>query len=244
MKFVLILGAKSDIAIETSKIYARKGWGLILAGKNINKELSLFKNNLISDYNCEVELLELDILDYNSHEKKVRSLRVKPSGIISFIGYLGNQKKSETDFIEAKKIIDSNFTGLVNILNIYANYFSTLKQGFIIVLTSVAGDRGRKSNYLYGSAKSALNTYLSGLRNRLNNKNILVSTIKPGFVKTKMTKDLKMPGLLTVSPSFVAKKIFLAQHKQIEIMYVPFIWFFIMSFIKLIPERFFKKLDI
>ena len=244
MKSVLILGAKSDIAIETSKIYARNGWDLILAGRNINEQLLTFKDHLISEFDCNIELCELDILDYKSHEKIIKSLKNKPTGIISYIGYLGDQKSAETDYTETKKIIDSNFTGLISIINIFANYFSIKKKGFIIVITSVAGDRGRKSNYIYASAKSALNTYLSGLRNRLCSKNILLSTIKPGYVKTKMTKELELPAILSVTPKYVAKKVFKAQQKNIEEMYIPGIWLFIMFVIKLIPEKIFKNLNI
>ena len=148
------------------------------------------------------------------------------------------------DFNETKTVIDSNFTGIVSILNIFANYFEEKEDGFIVAVSSVAGDRGRKSNYTYGSAKAALTTYLSGLRNRLASKNVHVMTVKPGFVDTKMTKNLDLPGLITVSPNYVGKKIFKMQQKRVDRFYVPGYWYFIMAFIKIIPERIFKKIDI
>ena len=148
------------------------------------------------------------------------------------------------DFNETKTVIDSNFTGIVSILNIFANYFEEKEGGFIVAVSSVAGDRGRRSNYIYGSAKAALTTYLSGLRNRLCSKNVNVMTVTPGFVATKMTKNLDLPDLITVSPSYVGKKIFKMQQKKSDQIYIPGYWYFIMLFIKLIPERVFKKLNI
>jgi len=244
MKSVLILGAKSDMAKATAKIYAQNGWNLLLAGRNVITELSSFSSQLKDDYGSEINLYDLDILDFQSHMVFFKSFKQKPSGIICFIGLLGDQKKSESDFNETKTVIDSNFTGIVSILNIFANYFEEKEDGFIVGVSSVAGDRGRKSNYTYGSAKAALTTYLSGLRNRLPSKNVHVMTVKPGFVDTKMTKNLDLPGLITVSPNYVGKRIFKMQQKRVDRFYVPGYWFFIMFIIKLIPERIFKKIDI
>ena len=244
MKSVLILGAKSDMAKATAKIYAQNGWNLLLAGRNVITELSSFSSQLKDDYGSEINLYDLDILDFQSHMVFFKSFKQKPSGIICFIGLLGDQKKSESDFNETKTVIDSNFTGIVSILNIFANYFEEKEDGFIVGVSSVAGDRGRKSNYTYGSAKAALTTYLSGLRNRLPSKNVHVMTVKPGFVDTKMTKNLDLPGLITVSPNYVGKKIFKMQQRRADQIYIPGYWYFIMVFIKLIPERVFKKLNI
>ena len=244
MKPVLILGAKSDMAKATAEFYAKNGWNLSLAGRNVIAELSTFSGRLKDDYGCEINLYELDILDFQSHTDFFKSFQQKPDGIICFIGLLGDQQKSEMDFNETKTVIDSNFTGIVSLLNIFANYFEEKEDGFIVAVSSVAGDRGRKSNYTYGSAKAALTTYLSGLRNRLSPKNVHVMTVKPGFVATKMTRNLDLPELLTVSPDYVAKKIFKMQQRKVDLIYVPGYWYFIMTFIKLIPERVFKKLNI
>ena len=244
MKPVLILGAKSDMAKATAEFYAKNGWDLNLAGRNIITELSTFRDRLKDDYGCEINLYDLDILDFKSHKNFFKSFQQKPDGVICFIGLLGDQQKSEMDFNETKTVIDSNFTGIVSLLNIFANYFEEKEDGFIVAVSSVAGDRGRKSNYTYGSAKAALTTYLSGLRNRLSPKNVHVMTVKPGFVATKMTKNLDLPELLTVSPDYVAKKIFKMQQSKVDLIYVPGYWYFIMTFIKLIPERVFKKINI
>ena len=244
MKPVLILGAKSDMAKATAEYYAKNGWNLSLAGRNVIAELSTFSGRLKDDYGCEINLYELDILDFQSHTDFFKSFQQKPDGVICFIGFLGDQQKSEMDFNETETVIDSNFTGIVSLLNIFANYFEEKEDGFIVAVSSVAGDRGRKSNYTYGSAKAALTTYLSGLRNRLSPKNVHVMTVKPGFVTTKMTKNLDLPELLTVSPDYVAKKIFKMQQRRADQIYIPGYWYFIMTFIKLIPERVFKKLNI
>ena len=244
MKQVLILGAKSDMAKATAEFYAKNGWDLNLAGRNVITELSSFSDRLKDDYGSEINLYDLDILDFQSHTKFFKSFQQKPDGIICFIGLLGDQQKSEMDFNETKTVIDSNFTGIVSVLNIFANYFEEKEDGFIVAVSSVAGDRGRKNNYTYGSAKAALTTYLSGLRNRLASKDVHVMTVIPGFVQTKMTKNLDLPNLITVSPNYVGKKIFKMQQRRADQIYIPGYWYFIMTFIKLIPERVFKKLNI
>lgn len=244
MKSLLVLGAKSEIAISTAKLYAKNGWDLILVGREVSKILSLFKIELEEEFHCKVKLCDLDILEFQSHIILFKSLLQKPDGVICFIGLLGNQKKGEIDFYHTSKVIDSNFTGIVSMLNIFANYFEKKGEGFIACVSSVAGDRGRKNNYTYGSAKAALTTYLSGLRNRLSSKNVHVMTVKPGYVKTKMTKDLNIPNILKVSPNYVAKKIYKMQQRKREIIYIPRFWSLIMILVKLVPERIFKKLNI
>ena len=244
MKSVLILGAKSGMAISTAKLYAKNGWDLILVGREVTKILSLFKNELEKEFNCTVQLCDLDILDFQAHINFFRSLLQKPDGVICFIGLLGNQKKGEIDFHQTNKVIDSNFTGIVSMLNIFANYFEKKGEGFIACVSSVAGDRGRKSNYTYGSAKAGLTTYLSGLRNRLSSKNVHIMTVKPGYVETKMIKELNIPKFLTVTPNYVSKKIYKMQQRRIDIIYIPGFWSLIMILVKLIPERIFKKLNI
>ncbi len=230
--------------MATAEEYAQNGYNLILAGRSVESSLNEFYNRLIKKYNCYISFLEFDILDYDSHKRIYESLDPKPNGVICFVGLLGNQLKSQIDFIHAKQVIDSNFTGVVSILNIFANYFELNQEGFIICVTSVAGIRGRKSNYTYGAAKSALITYLSGLRNRLHKKNISVITIIPGYVKTRMIKNIKTAKVLTVSPKFIAKRIKESHRKAKDIVYAPKYWKYIMWVIKTIPERIFKKLSL
>ena len=114
MKTILILGAKSDMAMATAEVYAQKGWNLCLAGRNVEDELSMFKNSLINKYHCDITLNNLDILEYESHQQYFSSFTQKPDGLISFVGLLGHQKKSEFDFVVSKNIIDSNCSGIPN----------------------------------------------------------------------------------------------------------------------------------
>jgi len=167
-KTTLILGAKSDIGKALFQKFAKEGFNLILAARKPHLEdLKKEVTDLKIRYNIETTIAEFDLLDFNSHNNFYNSLEIKPDVVIAVAGYLGDQEKAEINFTEAKKIIDTNYTGYVSILNIISNDFEKRENGFIIGISSVAGDRGRKSNYYYGSSKAAFTTYLSGLRNKL-----------------------------------------------------------------------------
>ena len=243
MSYVLIVGAKSDIAKATAREYAKHGYDLYLAARNAS-ELEEFANDVTVRTQRAVKLIELDILDYKSHQKFYDNLEEKPLGVISAIGYLGGQEKAQTDFNEAKQIMDTNYTGVVSLFNIIANDFEHRRSGFMVGISSVAGDRGRKSNYIYGSAKAALTAYLSGLRNRLYDAQVHVLTVKPGFVTTKMTKDMDLPEKLTAQPEEVAEDIYNAQQKGKNVLYTKWIWLWVMLIIRNIPEFQFKKMSI
>lgn len=242
-KYLLVLGASSDIAKAIACEYAKEGYNLYLAGRNI-EEIKKDGTDISIQFNIEAKACYFDVLDYNSHQKFYDSLSIKPEGVVCAAGYLGNQEKSQTDFNEARKIIDTNFTGCVSILNVVANDFASRKQGFIIGISSVAGDRGRGSNYTYGSSKAALTAYLSGLRCRLAKLNVHVLTVKPGFVATKMTEGLKLPKRLTAKPEEVAKDIIRAQKSKKDVIYTKWFWEIIMFIIKAIPEKIYKKLKL
>ncbi len=243
MDYVLIIGAKSDIAKAIAKEYAKNGYNLYLAARDV-KELENFASDINIKTQKKVKLIELDILDYEGHQSFYNQLECKPLGIISAAGYLGSQENSQSSFLETKKVIDTNYTGIVSLFNIVANNFEERGSGFIVGISSVAGDRGRKSNYIYGSAKSALSTYLSGLRNRMHNSNVHVLTVKPGFVDTKMTKGMDLPKRLTTKPDDVAKAIYKSQQGRKNVLYVKPIWRLIMLVVSNIPEFIFKKTDI
>ena len=243
MSYILIIGAKSDIAKATAREYAKHGYDLYLAARNSDK-LEEFANDVIVRTQQIVKIVELDILDYKSHQVFYDQLEEKPLGVISAVGYLGDQDKAQIDFDEAQQIIDTNYTGIVSLFNIIANDFEKRRSGFIVGISSVAGDRGRKSNYIYGSAKAALTTYLSGLRNRLYDTQVQVLTVKPGFVATKMTEEMDLPEKLTAQPEEVAEDIYKAQQKGKNVLYTKWMWKWVMLIIKLIPEFLFKKMSI
>ncbi|BAO45319.1 SDR family oxidoreductase [Thiolapillus brandeum] len=243
MSRVLIIGAKSDIAQAVAREYAKHGYGLYLAARKSN-ELEGFARDIAVRTQQPVKTMEIDILDYGSHQSFYDQLKEKPIGVVCAVGYLGTQSIAQDDFKESKLIVDTNFTGIVSLLNIVANDFEKRSTGFIVGISSVAGDRGRKSNYVYGSAKAALTTYLSGLRNRLYDYQVHVMTVKPGFVATKMTEHMPLPGILTAQPEQVAADIYKAQQKKRDVLYTKWYWKWIMLVIRLIPEWIFKRMNL
>lgn len=240
-KTVLILGGDSDVAKSLIRNFISLDSKLIITTRK-NNNISSIKSLLgkKNKSNCEVKFF--DVLDYNAHEKFYNSLGTKPDIVICCIGILGNQKSSEKNFNESHKIINTNYTGIVSILNIIANDFEKKSSGIIVGISSVAGERGRSSNYIYGSSKAALSVYLSGLRNRLWSHNVSVISIKPGFINTKMTSNLDLPKILTASSEKVAVDIIKAIKNQSDIVYTLWVWRYIMFLIKSLPEYFFKRL--
>ncbi|MCT7466710.1 SDR family oxidoreductase [Aliarcobacter cryaerophilus] len=243
MSYILIIGAKSDIAKEVARVYAKNGYDLYLASRQ-SEDLKDLANDIKIRSNVEVVLKEFDIAKFETHSDFYNSLEPKPFGVIVVAGYMAEQKECENDFTKTLNTINVNFTGAVSILNIIANDMEKNKNGFIVGVSSVAGDRGRKANYIYGSSKAAFSAYLSGLRNRLFESKVQVLTVKPGFVATKMTAGLDLPAKLTAQPEDVAKDIFVAQQKGKDILYTKSIWRVIMMIIKLIPEWKFKGMSL
>ncbi len=243
MSYILILGAKSDIGKAVAHSFAEKGFNLYLAGRN-KGEISKEAGDIRLRHNVECEALEFDALNVESHNRFYSALKEKPEGVIVVFGYLGNHDKAKQDFQETRRIIDSNFTGAVSILNIVAEDFEKRKSGVIAGISSVAGDRGRQSNYFYGAAKAALTAYLSGLRQRLSKSNVHVLTIKPGFVATRMTEGMALPPALTATPRHVARDILKAYIKRKNVIYTSSVWRLIMLIIRHIPEAIFKKTQI
>lgn len=243
MKHILILGATSDIAKATAHAYARQGYGLQLAARNREK-LEVIAKDLRVRHQLPVDCFYFDALDYSSHEAFWKELPQRPDTTLCAFGYLGNQEKGEQEWEEARQIIEANFTGAVSILNIVARAYEAQEGGTIIGISSVAGERGRASNYLYGSAKAAFTAYLSGLRNRLSKKGVHVLTVKPGFVRTKMTEGLELPGPLTAEPEQVARAIYKAARAKKDVIYTLAVWQLIMQNIRLIPESVFKKMNL
>ena len=243
MKHALILGATSDIAKALAHKFAGQGFGVTLAARQSER-----LENVISDIeirrNVQAQAVEFDALDYAGHTEFYNSLSPKPDVAICVFGYLGDQQLAQSDFAEAELIINVNYTGAVSILNLIANDFEQRKAGTIIGISSVAGDRGRQSNYLYGSAKAGFTAYLSGLRNRLAKANVHVITVKPGFVRTKMTADKPLPGPVTAKPEQVADDVFKAYQRQSNQVYTLWMWKYLMLVIRNIPEGIFKRLSL
>ena len=240
---VLILGATSDMALALAYTYAQLGHNLILAARKEDR-LEPVASDIKIKHNVEVKTVFFDAVDPKDNQSFIKKLGVKPLITIAVFGYLGNHDQAKDDWVECSKIIDINFVGAVAILNTIANLYEQEKKGTIVGISSVAGDRGRQSNYFYGSAKAGFTAYLSGLRNRLYKSGVHVLTVKPGFVNTKMTADLDLPPALTVQPDDVAKAIVKGINKKKNTIYISWKWRYIMLIIKSIPERIFKKLKL
>jgi len=240
---VLILGAGSDIAVALARKFASKGYGVQLAARNINR-LQPLQSDLAIRYNSTCSLHEFDAERPETHAAFLDSFPATPDVSISVFGYLGDQQKAESDWEECHRILQVNYVGAVSILNHIAERYATLGHGTIVGISSVAGERGRKSNYLYGSAKAGFTAYLSGLRNRLSAATVHVLTVQPGFVYTRMTEHLKLPAPLTATPEQVADAIVAAVRKKKNIIYVKWIWRWIMLVIRCIPEPIFKKMNL
>ena len=243
MKSILIVGAKSEIAIELATLYAKNNHNLYLAGRSIN-DIASESNELKSKYNISVKLCEFDITKYSTHKSFYDSLNKNLIGVIIISGYYPLQSDAENDWELSNNTINVNYVGPVSMLNLAANRFIYNGKGFIVGITSVSGERGRSKNYIYGSSKAGLTTYLSGLRQRLEYKKINVLTVISGYVKTKKNKGLDKPSFLTNTPKELANDIYQAQQKGKNIIYSKRIWKLIMILIKIIPEFIFKKLSI
>jgi len=243
MSMVLIIGAKSDIAKAVARKYAEQGYDLFLAARG-SDELAALASDIEIRSQRNVKYGELDILDFDSHQAFYDALEEKPVGVVSAVGYLGSQEKAQNDFAEAQRIVNTNYLGIVSLFDIIAADFESRGSGFLVGISSVAGDRGRKSNYIYGSAKAAFSAYLSGLRNRLYAAGVQVLTVKPGFVATSMTEGMDLPAKLTAQPEQVAADIFRAQQKGKSILYTKWIWRWIMLIIQHIPEWQFKRMSL
>lgn len=243
-KNILIVGATSAIARALAYECAAKGYNIFLASRDL-EELNLIATDLTIRYGVKVFYGALDINNFAMQEilwQQVLEQMQTIHTIVLAVGYLGNKDKLDT-IAEQQKIINTNFSSVITLLNQCVHYFEAKKQGTIVALSSVAGDRGRQSNYIYGSAKGALALYLQGLRNRLAKTNIHVLTVKLGFVDTAMTFGL--PGLFLVAhPSKIAQQIMVSLAKKKNTVYLPKFWRYIMLIIKIIPENIFKKLKL
>jgi len=240
---VLILGATSTIARALAAEFGRHRYDLTLAGRD-REEMDALAADLAIRYGVEARVRCFDALAFETHQPDLESwLSEEPDSIVGAVvcfGYLGDHAAAKTDFAEARRILDTNFTGCMSALNIIANHFERRRSGFICAVSSVAGDRGRQSNYLYGAAKAGLSVYLQGLRNRLFPSRVRVVTIKPGFVDTPMT--FGRPGLfLVASPEYVARSIFKAIQRGKDVAYIPWFWRPIMFTARMIPEWLFKR---
>lgn len=243
MPTVLILGAGSDIAIAIAKKFASNQYSIQLAARN-TEQLGPLQSDIRVRYNVECSLHTFDALAFSTHSSFFDSLSHKPDVTVCVFGVMEDEEAAFDNFASTQRMIDTNYTGAVSILNIVAKYYISQKKGTIAGISSVAGERGRQSKLIYGSAKAAFSAYLAGLRNKLFKDHVHVVSVKPGFVYTKMTEELKLPKPLTAQPSEVADAVYDAVQKKKNTVYVKWMWRWIMLIIKNIPEFQFKKMNL
>lgn len=242
---LLILGATSAIAHETAKCFARDGAELLLVARSPEK-LEAVANDLKVRGAKRVDTYVLDLTELERHQDMfdaaLNTLETVDMLLIAH-GTLGDQKLCEESVVETMKELVNNCTSVISLLTISANYFERQKRGCIAVITSVAGDRGRQSNYVYGTAKAAVSTFLQGLRSRLYKAGVAVLTIKPGFVDTPMTASHKK-NILFASARTVGEGIYKAMLQRKDVVYLPWFWRLILFVVNIIPERMFKRLSL
>lgn len=243
MKSILILGATSDVAVATARRFAEEKYTIILAARD-KENMSRIASDIAIRTQAEVRQVVFNAEDTDSHAPFYASLGVTPDVTLCVFGYLGDQHRAEREWTEAAKIIQVNYTGAVSILSVVASDYARLGRGTIVGISSVAGERGRQSNYFYGSAKAGFTAFLSGLRNRMVTKGVHVVTVKPGFINTKMTAGMPLPRPITAEPIQLANAIFKAVTKKKNVIYVLPVWRLIMLIIRNIPEGIFKKLKL
>jgi len=245
MKRILIIGSTSAIAEHCARIWAARGDALHLVARN-EQHVQVIASDLNVRGASEVTTYCIDLNDTDRHEELLNVADASLKGIDIVLiahGTLSNQKSCELSVDETLQEIQTNALSTISLLTLIANRFEAKKSGTICVISSVAGDRGRSSNYVYGSAKAMVTTFTSGLRQRLHKSNVSVVTVKPGFVDTPMTTEFKK-GVLWAKPTTVAALIVKAIDKNKDEVYIPRFWQLILLIIKVIPSQIFKVLKL
>jgi decaprenylphospho-beta-D-erythro-pentofuranosid-2-ulose 2-reductase len=246
VKKVLVIGATSAIAEATARLYAKNGDRLYLIARDPAK-LETVAADLAVRGAERVDTAVMDACEYERHEAAIKQAIDTLEGLDIVLiahGTLPDQKAAEENYAAAYEVLNDNFLSVVSLLTRLANIMESNKQGTIAVISSVAGDRGRQSNYLYGTAKAGVSTFLQGLRNRLQSSGVHVVTVKPGFVNTPMTADVAGDGFMWAQPEQIADGIYKAIDKKRDVVYLPGFWWLIMFIIRSVPEFIFKRLSL
>jgi len=245
MKKIMIVGANSAIAESAARIWAQRGDHLFLVARNSQK-LEALAADLRVRGGTTVETFCMDVNDVAQHVAMLDAAALKLGGLDTVLiahGTLSDQSACQLSVELTLQEMNTNALSVVALLTPLANRFEQQRSGTIAVISSVAGDRGRQSNYVYGSAKAMVTAFTSGLRQRLGKAGVAVVTIKPGFVDTPMTASFRK-GLLWAKPDYLGAIIVASCDKQRDVVYAPWFWFGIMAIIKAIPEFVFKKLGL
>jgi decaprenylphospho-beta-D-erythro-pentofuranosid-2-ulose 2-reductase len=243
---VIIVGATSGIGRAITRRLAEAGYSLILAGRDLDA-LDEIAIDVQVRFGGKAEARRFEALEFDGHavffNECIEAFAGKLSGLVLCHGQMPEQDDAARDFALARRMIEVNYLSSVSLLGLAATYFESAQEGFIAAITSVAGDRGRASNYLYGSSKSALSTVLAGLRVRLAKSGVGVVDVRPGFVDTQLTWG--RPGMfLVASPDRVAQDVYRGIVKNRAVVYTPFFWAAIMAVIRRIPDVVFRRLSL
>jgi decaprenylphospho-beta-D-erythro-pentofuranosid-2-ulose 2-reductase len=244
-KRILVLGATSGIAEACIRLWADRGDCLYLVARNADR-LAVVAADAKTRGASQADSAVANLDDVAAHPEVLAHAINALGGLdVAFLalGVLGDQAEAERSAAVAGQILHTNFTAPVSLLTWLANYTAQRHAGTLAVLSSVAGERGRKSNYVYGSSKAGLTAFVDGLRNRIDRDGVRVMTIKPGPVKTAMTEGMKGSGKFA-DVEAVAATLVKAIDKGADVVYVPGQWRIIMAVIRMIPESVFKKLNL
>jgi short-subunit dehydrogenase len=240
---VLILGGRSDIGLATAHAFAAEGHAIQLAARGID-DLESAATDIHLRHGVPVTRHNLDALDTASFVGFFDSLPVLPEIAVSVIGLLGDQTENQQDLAVAARVMRTNYEAPALLLGLLAERFAARGSGVLVGVSSVAGERGRAKNYVYGSAKAGFTAFLSGLRNRLARTGVHVVTVLPGFVATRMTEGMATPAALTAQPEEVGQAIRRAVSRRRNVIRVRPVWRLVMLIIRAIPENLFKRLDL
>lgn len=246
MPSLLVLGATSDMARATALVFCRNGWDVLLAGRDLETAKAVGRDIALRA-GRDQDSLEAFVFDAHApetHRAFWRGLPRCPDGVLCAVGGGGDPLAAQHDLSLAGSILRANFTGLVPVFLLAADAFEARGHGLMIGIGSVAGDRGRAANYLYGSAKAGFATFLAGLRNRLASKGIQVITVKPGPAYTRMSEGLDLHPLVTAHPQEIGEAIYRAYLNKKTTIYVKPIWRLLMLVIVHIPEFIFNRLNL
>lgn len=241
----LILGATSRIAQQLGHRYAERGHAVYIAARD-TEECARIAADIGVRHEVPSASGPFDAMNFDSHPDFIAHVEdtVGPIEVaVLAFGEMGDQEISQEDFSAARKVIDINYTGAASLCEAIARRMEARERGAIIGISSVAGDRGRQSNYFYGSAKGAFTLYLGGLRNRLHSKGVQVTTVRLGFVDTRMTFGMQT-GIPIADPADISERIVYHQEQGTDDVYLPRFWQGIMAIIRNIPEGIFKKLSL
>lgn len=241
---LLLLGGTSDIGKAIAAEYAQHGWNIMLVARD-TASAERNAQDLRIRHSVAVRVHHFDLFSRDTYAALMDAFVDAPDTAISVFGMMGDQHRAEAESAHAREILVANFEGPAILLSAVAERMAKRGSGTIVGISSAAGDRGRAKNYFYGAAKAGLTAFLSGLRNRFALQGVHVLTVKPGFVRTKMTEGMSLPSRLTADPREVGRAVYrAAELRKADVIYVRPIWKLIMMMIRAIPERQFKRMKI